>query len=177
MVPSPLCRVDPSPQPYYIRLHLAPTNGIPAGHTVVRSVRLRVQLSLPFARLASADLSQTHLSTSAPLSRLDHHRPVSGQLYETPSGGTGHVISLSCCLSASGIRFLDILFPPGTFSFPYGRPTDHNRSDPVGVSMFRTSKTRPGRAFSSLRGGGVLPAARTSTTGTRRFPTASPAPR
>jgi hypothetical protein len=96
---------------------------------------LRVQLFLPFARLASADLSQTHLSTSAPLSRPDHHRSVSGQLYETPSGGTGHGISFSCRLSATGIRFLDILFPPGTFSFPYSRPTDPHRPDPVGVSI------------------------------------------
>jgi hypothetical protein len=177
MVPSSFRRVDPSPQPYYLRLHLAPTDGIPAGYGTVRSVRLRVQLSLSFARLASADLSQTHLSTSAPLSRPKHHGFVSGQLYETPSGGTGHGISLSCRLSTTGVRFLDILFPPGTFSSPYGRPTDHDGRTLSGFPC--SARVRHGRGGCSLHSGAVvssrlhgLPA-----TGAYRFPTASPQPR
>src|SRR5712692_11772670 len=42
--------------------------------------------------------------------------PVSGQLYETASGGLAIVVSLSCRLSAAGIRFLGILFPPGNWA-------------------------------------------------------------
>ena len=36
-------------------------------------------------------------------------RPVSGQLCETTSGGLIDLISVSCRLSAAGIRFLGIL--------------------------------------------------------------------
>jgi hypothetical protein len=68
---------------------------------------------------------------------------VSGQLYETPGGGAGRAVSLSCCLSAAGIRFLGILsrqgLPPLLRS-AYRATT--SCADPDGVSVFRTRETR-----------------------------------
>ena len=47
------------------------------------------------------------------LSRPDGSRPVSGQLCETTNGGLIDLISVSCRLSAAGVRFLGILSRPG----------------------------------------------------------------
>ena len=56
--------------------------------------------------------STAHLPTSARL-RAQAPGPVSGQLYKASGGGAGHAAMLSCCLSATGIRFLGILSRPG----------------------------------------------------------------
>ena len=66
--------------------------------------------SVPAVPAASS--SKAHLPTSAPF-RARAPGPVSGQLSETASGGLIDLISVSCRLSAAGIRFLGILFPPG----------------------------------------------------------------
>jgi hypothetical protein len=53
---------------------------------------------------------------------------------------------LSCCLSATGIRFLGVLFPPRSSAFlTVGLPPHPRRGGPDGVSTFRTHETRPGR--------------------------------
>jgi hypothetical protein len=52
---------------------------------------------------------------------------------------------VSCCLSAAGLRFLGILSRPGLA--PLLRSAyraARRRTDPSGVSMFRTRETRPG---------------------------------
>jgi hypothetical protein len=50
--------------------------------------------------------------------------PVSGQLYETASWRTGPIVSVSCCLSATGVRFLGILARQGIK--PSLRSADHS---------------------------------------------------
>jgi hypothetical protein len=50
--------------------------------------------------------------------------PVSGQLGETTAGGSGLAASRSCCLSATGIGFLDHRAPAGELGLPYGRLTE-----------------------------------------------------
>ena len=74
--------------------------------------------------------------------------PVSGQLYgRRPAWGTSHMLPLSCCLSATGIRFLGALFPPQELGSPYGRLTGSTHGDvtgPDGVSTFHTHEIRTG---------------------------------
>ena len=54
---------------------------------------------------------------------------------------------LSCFLSAAGIRFLGVLFPPrDSASLAVGLPPRRcGRDGPDGVSTFRTHEIRPGR--------------------------------
>ena len=86
---------------------------------------------------------------------------------------------VSCRLSPTGIRFLDILFPPENSALlTVGLPTRHRGGpDSVGVPMFRTHEMRPGWVPPLPRGGGVLPTSAASPIGACRFPTASPIPR
>ena len=62
-------------------------------------------------------------------------------------------------IGATGIRFLDILFPPeNSASLTVGLPTRHQDGrDSAGVPVFRTHELRPGWVPPVLRGGGVLP--------------------
>ena len=110
--------------------------------------------------------SKAHLPTSARF-RARAQGPVSGRLYETAGGVTGHAVPLSRCLSAAGVRFLGILSRPGIQ--PPLRSACHaatGGADPDEVSMFRTRETRlaqgalftPGTAVSTATGD--LPAAR-----------------
>jgi hypothetical protein len=62
---------------------------------------------------------------------------------------------VSRCLSAAGIRFLGILFPPAGFRSPHGRPTRLSL-DPGGFSTFHTSESRPDWAPSLPRRPTVL---------------------
>jgi hypothetical protein len=54
--------------------------------------------------------------------------------------------SLSCRVSATGIGFLGILYPPGTWAFVTSGlpPPPAGVTDPDGVSMFHTHETRLG---------------------------------
>ena len=61
------------------------------------------------------------------------HLPVSGRLSRTASEGAGHHVPVSRCLSAAGIRFLAILFPPGD------RPSSR--------SAYRPCRAGPRRGF------------------------------
>src|ERR1035441_1356791 len=83
--------------------------------------------------------------------------PVSGQLYETASGGLALIASLSCRLSATGVRFLGILFRARELGFPYGRLTGppEGRPDPDGVSGYRTYEARLGPGAFSTPGTAV----------------------
>jgi hypothetical protein len=74
--------------------------------------------------------------------------PVSGQLYENPPAGrTGDIrLPRSCCLSATGIRFLGVLFPPrNSASLTVGLPPHRRCDGPDGFSTFHTHELRPGR--------------------------------
>jgi hypothetical protein len=103
-------------------------------------------------------------------------RPV---IQERPPAGAALTLPVSCRLSPTGIRFLDILFPPEDSALlTVGLPDRPQTSpDSVGVSVFRTHETRPGWVPSLLRGGGVLPTSAASLIGACRFTTASPIPR
>jgi hypothetical protein len=58
----------------------------------------------------------------------------------------------SRCLSAIGLRFLGILFPPRSSApLTIGLPDQPQRSGPDGVSTFHTYETRPGWAPSIPR--------------------------
>ena len=71
-----------------------------------------------------------------------------------PAEEPGILSSLSCCLSAAGLRFLGILSPPGNWApLTVGLPGRHNGApDPDGVSMFRTRETRLGPGALYTRG-------------------------
>src|SRR5260370_30975768 len=58
----------------------------------------------------------------------------------------GLIASLSRCLSATGVRFLGILFRARELGSPYGRLTGppEGRPDPDGVSGYRTHWSPPG---------------------------------
>ena len=72
-----------------------------------------------------------------------------------PAEEPGSQPRFSRCLSAAGIRFLGILFPPAGFRPPHGRPT-RQCLDPGGVSTLRTSESRPDWVPSLPRGPAVL---------------------
>jgi hypothetical protein len=63
------------------------------------------------------------------------------------------VVPISCCLSATGIRFSGPPAPAWAFRLPYGWPTGFEPlPDPDGVFTFRMRQQRPGRASSKPRG-------------------------
>jgi hypothetical protein len=63
------------------------------------------------------------------------------------------IAAVSCCLSATGIRFSGHPVPARDFRLPHGRPTGHHSCpDPDGVSTFHTSEIRPGWVPSLPRG-------------------------
>jgi hypothetical protein len=78
--------------------------------------------------------------------------PLSGQLCGTVGGGADHCVPVSCCLSATGIRFLVIHCPLGNWAFlAVGLPVP-TAPDPNGIAMLHTHEMRPGWAPSKPRG-------------------------
>ena len=93
---------------------------------------------------------------------------------DRPEGPAIHV-PVSCRLSAAGIRFSIIRFPPEDWAFlTVGLPGKTNRPDSDGVTAFRTHELRPGWVPPITRGRWCSPGRVASPTGTRRFPAASP---
>src|SRR2546423_4694678 len=71
--------------------------------------------------------------------------PVSGQLSRTTGEGPAITSWFSRCLSATCIRFLVILCPPGNWAFlAVGLPDLLPGPDPDGVATFRAHELRPG---------------------------------
>jgi hypothetical protein len=68
------------------------------------------------------------------------------------------MVSVSCRLSATGIRFSGHPVPAGELSLPHGRLTAcmKPQADPVGISTFHTHEIRPGWVPSIPRGPAVL---------------------
>ncbi len=81
---------------------------------------------------------------------------------ETRGGRAAYSVSVSCCLSAAGIRFSGRPFPLGSYAFLTVSRPDLG-PDPNGVSTFHTSEIRPGWVPPLPRGGGVHLAGGTST--------------
>lgn len=116
-------REDPTPQPPYVALVQPPINGVPLQGHVLGSVHRHRRLTCPsvptypvlclhrLTRLTSARLHGRALWPSI--------RPV---IRKRPDGGPVTMLPLSCCLSATGVLFLGVLFPPRKSSSPHGRP-------------------------------------------------------
>jgi hypothetical protein len=92
-----------------------------------------------------------HLTTSAPfrVRACARIRPVVRDGRRRAS----HDVPVSCRLSATGIRFLVILCPPGIWAFlAVGLPVLLPGPDPDGVATFRAHELRPGWVPSLPRG-------------------------
>ena len=88
---------------------------------------------------------------------------LSGQLCGNRWRRSQHPVPVSCCLSATGIRFSGLPAPAGEFRFPHGRPTGRlSRRTPSGLS--RSACDRCGRGGRPLNpgDGGALPAGQVS---------------
>ena len=116
-VPRLRRREDLLPQPPYVRFRAPPVDLAPAQGGVLwsvhRDIRRGVQLVLEFRRFGFS--SQAHLTASAPF-RAGPPRPISGQLSETTRWRGEPSVPVSCRLSATGIRFSVIRFPPGDWA-------------------------------------------------------------
>src|SRR5262249_13844359 len=111
--------------------------------------------NLPFGSGGLISISVQRLTCPRQHPRGPATRLVSGQLSPAAGGGASHGAAVSCRLSAAGIRFLGILFPPGSSALlTVGLPG--RCLDPGRVSTFRTSKSRPDWVPSFPRGPAVL---------------------
>jgi hypothetical protein len=119
---------DPLPQAPYVVLSRAQRTAF----------QLRASSSGPFTTGAASNLSlgsgpivivsaQAHLTRVSPLSRPGVQssgpgiRPV---IHDARLKGTGPPAVVSCCLSATGIRFSGHPHPAEGFRLPHGRPTE-----------------------------------------------------
>ena len=109
------------------------------------TVRRGVQLVLGFRGHRSSFSSQAHLTASAPLSRPGTRPGIRPVIRDDQPGGAGHRVPVSRCLSAAGIRFSVIRFPPGSWAFlTVGLPAQTART-PTGLPRSaRTSYDRGG---------------------------------
>ena len=106
--------------------------------------------------------------------------PVSGRLSEPTAWRRRPSSSrFPVALSAAGVRFSGIRFPPRSWApLAVGLPTDTSRPDPDGVTAFRTHELRPGWVPSLPRGRRCSSRPpRRLLTGACRFAAASPSPR
>ena len=116
--------------------------------------------------------SLAHLTASARF-RARAPGPVSGRLSKTTAGGGGHRASASRRVSATGIRFSVILFPPGSWALlTVGLPDPS--PDPDRVPVFRTRELQPGWVPSLPRGRRCSPGQVVSLTVACRSSAASP---
>jgi hypothetical protein len=119
--------------------------------------------------------AKAHLPMSARFhARAPARYPAS---YTNRSAGADRPRPLSCRLSAAGLRFLGILYPPGTWAFvTSGLPPPTNGvADPDGVSVFRTHETRLGLG-APCTPGTVVSTRPHSILGRHRPPSNGPAP-
>jgi hypothetical protein len=119
--------------------------------------------------------AKAHLPMSARFhARAPARYPAS---YTNRSAGADRPRPLSCRLSAAGLRFLGILYPPGTWAFvTSGLPPPTNGvADPDGVSAFRTHETRLGLG-APCTPGTVVSTRPHSILGRHRPPSNGPAP-
>src|SRR6266849_8314743 len=89
--------------------------------------------------------SKAHLPHVSTLSRPGT-RPAIRPVIRDRQRRAGLIAALSCRLSATGVRFLGILFRARELGTPYGRLTGppEGRPDPDGVSGYRTYEARLG---------------------------------
>ena len=116
VVPDLRRREDPAPQTHYVGFDLSPINGRPVQAVALRSVHHGIAVASNVS-IGSYVVGHRH-STGPPGHVSDplgpRHLPLSGQLCERAP--EERPISVSCRLSATGIGFLAILFPPGDWA-------------------------------------------------------------
>ena len=171
-VPCLRRREDPLPQPPYVVLDRSAsrsasqsTSSSSGPFTVTPLSRpwslqhgRGVQLALRFRRLRSSCLRRLTRPASAPF-QVRASRPYPASYAETAGGGASIVLPVSCCLSATGIRFSGRPAPAGDSAFlTVGLPGTDLRLDPIGVVTFRMRQIRPGWVPSVPRGRWCAPA-------------------
>ena len=118
--------------------------------------------------------SLAHLTASARFAPGHQARYPAGYPVRPPGGG-GHRVPVSRRVSAAGVRFSVILFPPGSWALlAVGLPDETCRPDPDGVTAFRTHELRPGWVPPLPRGRRCSPGQVVSLTGACRSAAASP---
>jgi hypothetical protein len=98
----------------------------------------RPSSSGPFTRsasnlsLGSGVLTSSLRRLTRPASALFRagQQPYPASYAGTAGGGASTRFPVSCCLSATGIRFSGLPAPAGEFSFPHGRPTGRHPAGP-----------------------------------------------
>src|ERR1700730_2417809 len=153
---------DPAPQPRYVFLMDAPIHDAPIKNAL-RSVHLYgVQLALPVRTALGFGLPNARLPTSAPL------RPQPPPLVSdrfpmiTAQEERRHHDHKSRCLSAIGLRFLSILFPPrNSAPLTIGLPAPKSRTPTGFPRSTHTRYDRGGRPLypetSGVRATGLWP--------------------
>jgi len=134
---------------------------------------LGVQLVLRFRCRRALSLHRLTWPRQHPLG--SGQPPVSGRLYGTDGGVAAHHVPFSRCLSAAGIRFLAILFPPRV------RPPSRSAHRPAALPGSRRGSHVPHERDTTGVGAPYTPGTVVSSrlkarysTGTCRFPAASP---
>ena len=101
---------------------------------------------------SSAKAHPPHVSLLSQPGTRPGIRPV---IRRAPGWRTGHTLPLSRCLSATGIRFLGVLFPPGNPAFlTVGLPAAPRRRYQTLTGFPRSARMRCGRAGCPLYPGG-----------------------
>ena len=152
-----LCRLeDPAPQPPYVVLVQPPVNSVPLQGHVLGSVHRHGRLTCPsvpaYPALRLTKAHPPHVSLLSQPGTRPGIRPV---IRAAPGWRTGTALPLSCCLSAAGIRFLGVLFPPGDWApLTVGLPAAPRRRRRTLTGFPRSARMRYGRAGCPLYPGG-----------------------
>ena len=137
--------------PYAVPIHPAgrrPRFCSPQGRLTCPSAPAKISTR----RHGSPASRQPAFAAGCPLCIRPGIRPV---IRQHPVGGPAPTLPLSRCLSATGISFLGVLFPPrNPAPLTVGLPANTQTVSPDldGVSTFHTHELRPGRAPSLPRG-------------------------
>jgi hypothetical protein len=130
--------------------------------------------NLPFGSGVVVSASaQAHLTRVSTLS--GRTTALSGQLSEADRRRAAHGISVSCCLSAAGVRFSGHPVPPGSWAIlTVGLPDTSPCRTLTGFPCSTRARYDRGGCLLCPEDGGAHPADSTSPVGACRFPTASP---
>ena len=179
-VPCLTRREDPLPQTSYVVLDRTPGDGVPVQDLVRRSVhvgyRRGVQLALRFRHRHQGSFTGSPGPRRLPCgpSTTSRIRPV---IPRRPAEEPTTPVSVSCCLSAAGIRFLDHPVPLEISAFlTVGLPARLFLRAGLQPGFPRSARVRHDRGGCPLCPGAVVSSRpdRNDPIGTRRFPAASP---
>ena len=146
------------------------------GRPLVRSPRpWPWRLTCPLVRGSSPSSSSlAHLTASAPLSGPGHEGPYPAGYPGRPVGGAGHPLPVSRCLSAAGVRFSVILFPPRNWASLTVGLRDQAARTQTGLPRFARTKYDRGGCPLYPGDGGAHPGQGASLASACRSTTTSP---